>query len=58
MNQMLWEEEKSVDLRDVWRGKATELASVSNVGARIRNGSHVFSFFTPWMEVLLLTQVM
>ena len=54
---MLWEEEKSVDVWDGWRGKATELASVSNVGARIMNGSHVFSFFTPWMEVLLLTQV-
>lgn len=57
MNQMPWEEKERVDLRDVWRDEAAELASVSDVGARIRNGSHGFGFFPWWMEVLLLTQV-
>lgn len=53
MNQMLWEEEERVDLRSVWRDEAAELASVKDVGAGSRDGSHIVGFLAWWMEMLL-----
>jgi hypothetical protein len=42
-----------VDLRNVFEDEPAELVTLSDVGARIKNDSHVSSLSSWWMEVLL-----